>query len=317
MTYPPIPDMSNYTPNFTVDEATNWRDNLGVTKVYIQAVNPPPGYPTSKTRDQIEVAMQVGLKFGIYFYHWYENGNWLEDSIALIQDYQDEVDDYLQDIEDVLTGLNWSARERADSIEAGQARIAQLRSKSGKIRKYSGKWYTDQYLAGIDYSGDEWLVSQYDGINDASVITRWDGLGTVIGKQYVGTSTFGIYKPRLAIRQLTTTEQRDIWATDANGVNLLARRQWAKGHYRYGTVSGIDLSVPSDEEYQRLMSDNPPNDDPCTDVQNQANGLIQSLGWLAADAMQQSGILRSTSKSAKAYLDMVRAQAEAHGIQHD
>jgi hypothetical protein len=318
MTYPSIPDMSNYTPNFTLEQAVNWRDNLGVKKVYIQAIDPPPGYPPTQTRAQIEVSIQAGLKFGIYFYHWYENGNWLENDIALISGYEEQVDDYMQDIEDVLTGVGWSARQRADSIDAAQARIAQLPCLSGKVRKYTGKWYVDQYISGIDYSGDDFVVSQYDGVKDASVITRWEGLGTVVAKQFVGTSTFGgAFRPRHSTRQLTATEVRDIYNPNAYGKNLLARRQWAKGHFVYGMVSGIDLSVPSDEEYNRLMTDDPnPNTDPCADVQNTANGLIQSLGWLGKDAMEQTGVMKSSSKYVKAYLDQVRAQCDAHGIQH-
>lgn len=323
-----IPDMSNYTSVMTVEDAVNWRDNLGVKKVWIQAIYPPAGYPPGQTRQQIELFLGIGgVKVGIYFYHWYEDyAGALDARIDLVRPYFGQLDDWVNDVEDVSTGKGWTVQQKMDSINAANDNLGQIPTAVNKRRGYSGLWYLNGYLdSRVDFF-DEWWLSQFDNIRDASVIRVLPGMGPVIAKQYVGTSVFGLYnRPHMLPQdypdhggRLLSAEE---WAVVKRGVNMpqnvnqaTALRQARRGHYRLAKVGGLDLSVPSSDEAQRLVGDEP--QDPCVDVSNDRNGLVSGLGYLGLDAMEQSGILKSTSRYAKAYVNAVRAVCNQHSINH-
>lgn len=323
-----IPDMSNYTSSMTKDDAINWRDNLGVRKVWIQAINPPAGYPPGQTQQQIELFLGIGgVKVGVYFYHWYEDyAGALNGRIDLVRPYFGELDDWVNDIEDILTGRTWTVQQRVDSVNAANDTLGQIPTAVNKRRGYSGLWYLNGYVGGRADFFEEWWLSQYDNIRDANVINTLPGMGPVIAKQYVGTSTFGAdMRPYLLPRdfpdhggRLLTAEE---YAVIRRGIHrpmnvnqATAVRQARRGHFRLARIGGLDLSVPSDAEATRLLGDAP--QDPCTDIVTDRNGLVSGLGYLGEDAMKQTGVLKSRGKAIKAYLNVVRSVCDQHSINH-
>jgi hypothetical protein len=64
-------DISNYTDPLT-PTAVEGLNGAGVSHVVVQAIDPPPGYPVGRTRQQIQLCQSAGLTVDAYVRLWFD-----------------------------------------------------------------------------------------------------------------------------------------------------------------------------------------------------------------------------------------------------
>ncbi len=181
-------DISNYSSDLTSDNLAALKA-AGVGLVITQAVDPPPQYPPTKTRDQIAACNAAGMPVDAYLWVW-TNSDVRQDMLSKLGLLEGvTVRRLWLDAEDTAVA---SVTRRRAAINEAFTILDEWSSLFELPRPglYTGKWWIDAYLDG-DASAwgdrDLWLA-QYDAIPDASVVTLPKGWTRCAIKQYSGTS---------------------------------------------------------------------------------------------------------------------------------
>lgn len=185
-------DLSNYTQPFGLAKLQEWKD-AGVGLCIIQAVSPPPGYPSGRTRVHLQACATAGMPTDAYLYLW--TGSDVEADmrakLALLDGFEDQVGRLWLDCEDTTAA---SPQARQGTIRWALAVLDEWSSAHGKPIPgiYTGRWWWTAYVDDTTEFADRPLwASQYDGIADASVVDLFGGWQSCAIKQYAGSQPDG------------------------------------------------------------------------------------------------------------------------------
>lgn len=170
-------DLSNYSAHASA--ATVAATEL----VIIQAVLPPPGYPPSETRAQLQAAQAAGVPADVYYFLF------AGQSDAVILSHLSLTDGFSVrkkwlDIEE--SGLSVRYIAHVLSLLDAQAATYPIAG------IYAAAWWDAQNRGVLDsFSATRQLwCAQYDNVADANVFTPFAGWAECRIKQYRGTSTW-------------------------------------------------------------------------------------------------------------------------------
>lgn len=177
-------DVSNYTGALTPARIQDLKD-LGVSKVIVQIVDPPAGYPDSVWRQQIPAAYEAGFKVDTYVYLWNS------------MNYSDQATEARHKVAaagyERLVGKLWLDTEDV-SFDIPKETAAEMLTRTIKAAPmttgvYTGKWYADaafprQYLLPV---GTDLWVAEYDDKPRLGVWTPFWGVTSLAMKQYEGS----------------------------------------------------------------------------------------------------------------------------------
>jgi Glycosyl hydrolases family 25 len=178
-------DVSNWTGPLSARALNDWK-KAGIGLVIVQAVDPPPGYPPSVTRQQCQAVLDAGLLLEGYVYHWISNLDRLKRELALLDGFA--VRSVWADEEDVSG--QWPVAQVVDQIHQACAVLDSFPTTSGsKAGVYSGAWWWGPRTGNTtEFSDRPWWPSQYDGVMDVQRVQKWGGWTQAALKQYAGTS---------------------------------------------------------------------------------------------------------------------------------
>jgi glycosyl hydrolase family 25 len=153
--------------------------------VVVQAIDPPPSYPSSQTVQQLLACQAAGLHTEAYVYLWTSNSTDITRQLGLLQGLG--VQRVWLDCEDTTAATPLS---RVRAIGSGLAQIAAAGYAAGI---YTGRWWWTQYAGDpTDWASLPLWASIYDGKPDlASGFVPFGGWQEVTMKQYSGTSSLG------------------------------------------------------------------------------------------------------------------------------
>lgn len=168
-----------------------WQLQHDVGRVIVQAVDPPPGYPPTMTRQQIEACAAAGMPTDVYMYLW-SRGNQRLDMLAklgLLVGLEQHVGRLWLDVEDTAGA---TILARLSAIRLAFTVLDEWSMLNGKPRPglYTGKWWWTAYLGNPPLYAERLLwASQYDGVEDPDVFNPFGGWKSCAIKQYRGSST--------------------------------------------------------------------------------------------------------------------------------
>jgi hypothetical protein len=183
-------DISNYTTPLTAN-AVEGLKSAGVTHVIVQSIDPPPGYPAGRTRQQIELCQAAGLSVDVYVWLWFDlDIRDIHRKLKLIEGLQ--IRQLWLDVEDTASSKYDQATSEA-KVTAALAACDAFQTTSGqKTGIYSGRWFwADQrYMGNTTLFADRELWdANYDEVADAALGFRpYGGWSAPRIKQYRGTS---------------------------------------------------------------------------------------------------------------------------------
>lgn len=216
-------DGSNYTDHVS-DAWDSWISNHNVRLLLPQSLNPPAGYPSGRTAEQILWALDRRLLIAPYIWKWFGVDD-IQRRLDVISQFAGQVDHLWLDVEDTTPGVLGAAlsapalppqhlarmrrqpppigyprvraarqlgtlSSRVDEVARALERCDQFPTKSGlKTGIYSGGWFWGPYMGGTTAFADRpcW-PSLYDGIVDPNVWTPFGGWLSVALKQFQGTT---------------------------------------------------------------------------------------------------------------------------------
>lgn len=202
-------DLSNYTDHIDVADAQRWKD-AGIKLVIIQTIDPPAGYPSGRTQQQIETCLAAGIAVDIYVWDWVSLGAQdILNKLALVRPYQGRLREVWVDAEDTAPA---SVESRIESLREACSLVdgSGIFTKAAGI--YTGGWYWRAYMANTTEFGDRELWdSDYDHVADSAY--GWQPYGGWTEraiKQHIGSSAFegigGIDQNVLSIEELGEVE---------------------------------------------------------------------------------------------------------------
>jgi hypothetical protein len=183
-------DVSNYTSTLTSSALARWKTQHDIGLVIVQAVDPPVGYPTGRTRQQIEACAVAGIETDVYVYLFVrENVEAdMRSKLALLNGLEHMVGRVWVDIEDTsaaTVAARVSAIRKALAVTDGWS-AAHNKPRTGI---YGARWYWTAYLTNTtEFSDRDLWAAQYDGIEDTTVFNPFGGWTRCVLKQYAGTS---------------------------------------------------------------------------------------------------------------------------------
>lgn len=185
-------DVSNYTDALTTARLTVWRDVHDVGLVIAQAVDPPPGYPPTQTRQQLQVCASAGMPVDAYVWLWFDLP--LEDirrKLALLDG--SNVRRLWLDVEDAAAGKYDQAATEAKVTAALELCDAYATTSGLATGIYSGFWYwaDADYLANTAaFAARDLWDAHYDLVDDpAAGWLPYGGWTHNAIKQYRGTTS--------------------------------------------------------------------------------------------------------------------------------
>ena len=176
-------DVSNYTGPLSADALTRWKA-LGVRLVIVQAVDPPPPYPPTQTRQQLQACQDAGLMTDAYVYLWAsDTPATIQARLALLDGFP--VRRLWLDCEDTSgePRAGWQAH-----IQAVLEQLDAYPTATGRAGLYTGAWWWAPKGLGGFGARPLWLA-QYDGVDDPTQVQPLADWSAVAIKQYAGTST--------------------------------------------------------------------------------------------------------------------------------
>lgn len=210
-------DCSNWTDTFDVAFVERCRDELNIKAWAVQGVNPPPEYPPSKTRAQLDILRQVsGIAVVGYVYPFFGNGpDDCRPRLALFDGYESLLRDLYLDFEDVTSPLSVTIKVQLlqSWLEDCDAYSARLGSRTG-IYTGMGVW-------------DEMGFSSNPNTSYLDLNTRNSWWSNFNGK-------------------------RELTPPNRGGWTECVIHQFIGSTSIYG-VNGFDLSVISDDYWESLM----------------------------------------------------------------
>ena len=239
---PPVPidptrmvygvDSSNYAAyDFTDEQLAVWA-NAGVGLVIEQVIDPPAGYPRSRTRQHIGACLSFGMPIAAYSFWWAGAGiTYLKRHLNLLDGFENRLVRAWNDIEDttvarfggpagaVLTQplpaehlqriarqakperdhdrvhkLTMSLSGLQDDIAAWNEVLDAYPTRQPETGIYSGPWYDRSYVDLSPFAARPWWSSQYDGVADPYQVIVWGGhKRPATIKQHIGTSSLRGY----------------------------------------------------------------------------------------------------------------------------
>lgn len=186
-------DLSNYSGAVSAEQAQALKD-VGIVLAIVQAVSPPPGYPTGVTRQQVQACTAAGIVVDAYIWLWFDlNAADIQAKLALLDGLP--VRRLWLDVED-------QAAEKYDQATTE----AKVRGALGLCDDWLGTaaadWSTGIYTGGWFWRDPRYMAntttfkdrdlwdSNYDGVADATVgFAFYGGWGYVAIKQFHGTTT--------------------------------------------------------------------------------------------------------------------------------
>lgn len=184
-------DVSNFTGALSEHTLMTWRLQHDIGRVIVQAVAPPPGYPPTVTRQQIEACAAAGMPVDVYLYLW-TRGDQRADmlsKLALLNGLEQHVGRLWLDVEDTAGA---TVLGRLTSIRVALAVLDGWSTIHGKPLPgiYTGRWWWTAYLGDSPLFASRLLwCSDYDGVDDPDVFRPFGGWQSCAIKQFRGTST--------------------------------------------------------------------------------------------------------------------------------
>jgi hypothetical protein len=186
-------DLSNYTVALTPELLEGWKAQ-GFTHAIIQAVDPPPGYPAGRTREQIQQCLDAGLTVDAYVWLWFALGVAdiqrklsLLDGLPIRQIWLDVEDQAAADYDQATV----EAKIR-DALNVCDSHPSTGRARAGV---YSGRWWwADPRYGGNTTAFSDRLLwdSDYDGVADTEYgWSPYGGWQSRAIKQFEGTQPDG------------------------------------------------------------------------------------------------------------------------------
>lgn len=185
-------DISNYTSSLTPDALNQWQAD-GVRLAIVQAVDPPPGYPSGRTREQIQQCLDAGLVVDAYIWLWFDlDIADIERKLALLDGLP--IRQLWLDVED-QAAVKYDQAACEIKVRQALERCDEFPSTLGRpTGVYSGAWFWSdaKYMNNTVVFSDRLLWdANYDDIQDTNVYHPYGGWAECAIKQYKGTSTFG------------------------------------------------------------------------------------------------------------------------------
>jgi hypothetical protein len=183
-------DISNYTDPLT-PAAVEGLKSAGVSHVIVQAIDPPPGYPPGRTREQVQLCQAAGLTVDAYVWLWFDlDTQDIKRKLKLLDGLS--IRQVWLDVEDTAS-IKYDQPTCEAKVDAALAECDTFLTTSGqKTGVYSGRWYwADQRYMGNTaiYADRELWDANYDSVADAAVGFRtYGGWPAPRIKQYRGTS---------------------------------------------------------------------------------------------------------------------------------
>lgn len=206
-------DISNYTDPLT-PAAIEGLKSAGVQHVIVQSIDPPPGYPKGRTREQILACQAAGLTVDAYIWLWFDlDVNDITRKLKLLDGLQ--IRQLWLDVEDTASVKYDQATCEAKVTAALAACDARETASKQKTGIYSGRWFwaDGRYMGNTaSYADRELWDANYDGVADAATGFRsYGGWKTARIKQYRGTSVLaGI--GGLDLNVLSVAEEQELIA---------------------------------------------------------------------------------------------------------
>lgn len=184
-------DVSNYTGALSQPILRAWKDHYDVRLVIIQSINPPAGYPTGVTRQQLEACAQAGIASDVYLYLW--TGSNVEadmrNKLALLNGLEHLVRKVWLDVED---DSHSTPLIRSNAVRQALAVIDGWCAAHSKPRGaiYTARWYWPSYMENTtEFSDRQLWDADYDGLEDTEASwIPYGGWRERRIKQYAGTS---------------------------------------------------------------------------------------------------------------------------------
>lgn len=273
-------DVSNYTSPLTPENLQALKD-AGVSHAIVQSIDPPPGYPVGRTREQITALLAAGFTVDAYVWLWMDLDTMdILHKLSLLDGLP--VRQLWLDVEDTAA-VKYDQAMCELKVDTALKACDQYPTTSGqKTGIYTGRWYwaDPRYMGNsTKFSDRELWDSRYDDIPDTQVgFTPYGGWSASRIKQFRGTSVLA-------------------------------------------GISGIDLNVLSVAEEAELTAEPAPPEpepqpEPCAAIQTERDGLVSSLGFIAGDLLKPVIVQKSTTtKAVRNLIAGIREQARQHGIQ--
>lgn len=185
--------MSNFTDRLTPTGLQALKD-AGVGHVIVQAVDPPPGYPAGRTREQVQACLDAGLTVDAYVWLWFDlDAADVRRKLHLLDGL--DIRQLWLDVEDTAA-LKYDQPTTETKVTAALQACDAFASTSGaRTGVYSGRWFwTDRrYMANTSSFADRDLWdANYDDVADAAIgYAPYGGWQQVAIKQFRGTTAVG------------------------------------------------------------------------------------------------------------------------------
>jgi Glycosyl hydrolases family 25 len=209
-------DISNYTDPLT-PSAVEGLKGAGVSHVIVQAIDPPPGYPVGRTRQQIHLCQSAGLTVDAYVWLWFDlDIRDIQRKLSLLDRLP--IRQLWLDVEDTAS-IKYDQATCEAKVTAALAACDSFKTASQqKTGVYTGKWFwADQRYMGntATYGDRELWDANYDEVADAAAGFRpYGGWSAPRIKQYRGTSALaGI--GGLDLNVLSVSEEHELVAASA------------------------------------------------------------------------------------------------------
>ena len=186
-------DLSNYTTDLTPAMLDSWKKS-GVGLAIIQAVNPPAGYPPTKTRVQIQQCQDAGLVVDAYIWLWFASDiSDIQNKLHLLDGFN--IRQLWLDVEDVAA-VNYDQATTEALVNEALIECDNYPHTSGQpTGVYTGRWFwaDKRYLNNsTTFSNRRLWDSNYDNFADTTVgFTPYGGWSSCAIKQYLGSQPDG------------------------------------------------------------------------------------------------------------------------------
>ena len=175
-------DISNYSRALDPWQVAAIRD-MGVSKVIVQAVDPPAAYPPGVTAQQLAELAAGGIGTEAYVYLWFE------EDVSTIHSRLDllagsSVRRVWLDVEDGEGSTQFTADDCLNKI--GDA-VSAIAARGFEVGIYTAAWFWGDWL-GTEFSYLPLWAAQYDGIPYPGVFNPFGGWSQCEIKQYRGTT---------------------------------------------------------------------------------------------------------------------------------
>jgi len=183
-------DVSNYTTPLTPDALAQWQQ-AGVGLVIVQAIDPPPGFPTGETRAQLQACKDAGLPVDAYVWLWFDlDGSDIAHKLSMLDGFN--VRRIWLDVEDTAAQKYNQADTEAKVQAALDLCDAYPHTDPHPTGIYTGAWFwtSVRYMDNTHtFSSRDLWDANYDGQATDDNFKSYGGWPARTMHQYQGTST--------------------------------------------------------------------------------------------------------------------------------